>query len=405
LQDNPLHTARSILIVLIVLIVALGTGCTTPAQQTSGSAAGAQRSEDGPASSSPLASARPTPSDETDSSERQGFVYRQGRNLLLDGKPYTFTGLNIYNAASLPNHGCWYGMGTRASVERSLDQIGPRQEVIRTWFFQHQATVDGRRDWGSFDAVLDAARDRRYKVIPVLINQWGDCEGWPDPRAGYKNESWYQTGFRTEPTSPGLRETYEEWVREVVERYREEPTILAWQLVNEAQAQVAYGGACRSSAVASLTSFASHMGRLVKGIDPNHLLSLGTIGSGQCGTRGTEYLTAHAVPEIDLCEYHDYADPRAVPGDRWNGMQLRIAQCAHLDKPLFVGEVGLTASEADGTLEGRARLIRRKVQVQMGAGVVGMLAWVWRDRQHGGSSLDGYEIGPGDPALEALRAA
>ena len=352
-------------------------------------------------------SASPTPTPSVGASgpapERPGFVHREGRQLMLDGSPYVFTGLNIYNATSYERHGCSYGMGTRASVERSLDEIGPGQEVIRSWFFQFQATEDGRRDWSTFDTVIDVARERGYRVIPVLINQWGDCEGWRKFEDGYKDESWYREGFRTDPTSPGMRATYEEWVREVVTRYRDEPAILSWQLVNEAEALVNYKGSCSRTASQTLAAFAGRMGRLVKAIDPLHLLSLGTIGTGQCGAREAEYFRVHAVPEIDLCEYHDYDDAAAVPGDRWNGLRRRIAQCARLDKPLFVGEVGLFATDAGGTLEGRSRVIERKLKGQMGAGVVGMVAWLWRDGRHGGSSLDGYEVGPDDPVLEALR--
>lgn len=387
-------SCRALLRLLGLLVAtALAGACAVPTDQAepmpTPQGALTQPSASGEATPTPSPSARP------------GFVYRQGRELMLDGEPYFFTGINVYNATSLELHGCSYGMGTRESVASSLDGFGSGQEVIRSWFFQYQATVDGRRDWSTFDAVLDVARERGYKVVPVLVNQWGDCEGWPED-AGYKDESWYADGFRTEPTSPGMSATYEEWVREVVTRYRDEPAILAWQLVNEAEAATGVGGECSETAHATLTAFTRHMGRLVKEIDPDHLLSLGTIGTGQCGARGTEYSDLHSVPEIDLCEFHDYHDVRALPGDRWNGLLRRIAQCDHLDKPLFVGEVGLYATQVDGTLEGRARALDRKVHAQVSAGVVGILAWLWRDAEHGGSSLDGYDIGPGDPVLDVL---
>ena len=73
---------------------------------------------------------------------------------------------------------------------------------------------------------------------------------------------------------------------------------------------------------------------MVKSIDANHLVSLGTIGSGQCGADGPRYQAVHAIPTIDLCEYHDYGAPDVgVPGDEFNGLQLRIDQCDALNKP------------------------------------------------------------------------
>jgi mannan endo-1,4-beta-mannosidase len=331
------------------------------------------------------------------------YVTRAGPHLYLDGKPYTFTGINIYNATSQGN--CWYDMTAGTTLERSLQAIGPGGQVIRSWFFQNLATRDGARDWSAFDNLLRVAAAHGYKVIPVLANQWSDCEGWPgnDPRPGYRNESWYRTGYRTQPTAPGLSATYEQWLREVVSRYKDDRTILAWQLMNEAEDRVTYLGRCSATAGKTLADFAADMSSLVKSIDAHHLVSLGTVGSGQCGTSGQDYLTVHAAATIDLCEYHDYENPREeIPGDEFNGLHVRLDQCARLGKPLLVGELGLKPSDAGGSLQGRAALLESKVKAQFGAGVVAILAWDWRDGAHGGSDMNGYSIGPGDPALAVL---
>jgi hypothetical protein len=329
------------------------------------------------------------------------FVTSSGTELRLDGQPYRFTGLNVYNATSVGD--CWYTLGrSGAGLGPALYSMGPGNEVFRTWFFQPQATTDGERDWRAFDHVLGRARKRGFKVIPTLVNQWGQCEGWSAYTDGYKSESWYRSGYRTSPSSPGMPATYRDWVAEVVTRYRDNPEILAWQLVNEAEAKTAYDGSCSETASATLRSFAADMAGLVKSIDQNHLLSLGTIGTGQCGAAGDAYKDLHSVPGIDLCEYHDY-QPGAMPGDEWNGLAVRLRQCRELGKPLFVGEVGIETAGAGGLI-GRAGLLAAKLDAQFRAGVVGVLAWNWRDEEHGGSSLDGYAIGPGDPALAVLGA-
>jgi hypothetical protein len=141
------------------------------------------------------------------------------------------------------------------------------------------------------------------------------------------------------------------------------------------------------------------VGGLIKSIDANHLVSLGTIGSGQCGTAGDDYAYVHALPQIDLCEYHDYWDPAPIPGDQWNGLQMRIDQCNALNKPLFIGEVGVRPNDVGGTLQHRADVIRAKIAAQSAAGIDGFLAWAWSNL---GSTLDNFDIGPNDPALEAL---
>lgn len=344
------------------------------------------------------------PTDEV-SGAPSGFVRRQGTQLLLDGKPFFFTGMNIYNAASSAQRDsrrCWYDMGSKDILEASLKAIGPGTEAIRAWFFQNQATDDkGQRDWSSLDHTLAAARAHGMRVIPVLVNQWGNCEGVPGNDSGYKNNVWYETGYRTE-VAPGMLAPYRDWVREIVTRYRDDPTILAWQLVNEAEAGLAYGGDCPDTATETLVGFATDMAGMVKSLDRNHLVSLGTIGSGQCGARGPEYQTLHAVRGIDLCEYHDYDPTRPIPGDEWNGMTVRLQQCRALGKPMVTGEVGLMNKDADKTFAGRAALLDTKLRAQKQAGVAGVLVWAWRDGAHGGSTPNDYYVGPGDPMLAVL---
>jgi endo-1,4-beta-mannosidase len=334
------------------------------------------------------------------SSPPKGFVGRSGSELVLNGKPYRFTGLNVYNANSVSN--CWYTLGSGTALDASLSDIGPGKEAFRAWFFQSEATVNGARNWAAFDHTLSVARSHGEKVVATLGNQWADCEGWTDPASGYKNESWYQSGYKSLPGGPGMPSTYRRWVSEVVSRYKDDPTILAWQLMNEAEDAAYYGGPCSATATDSLKAFAADMATLVKSIDRNHLLSLGTIGAGQCGASGPAYKDVHSVGGLDLCEYHDYT-LESMPGDQWNGLATRLQQCRELGKPLFVGEVGIRTADAGG-LEGRASVLESKLSSQLAAGVSGVLAWAWRDSAHGGSSADGYDIGPLDPALSVLGA-
>ncbi len=318
------------------------------------------------------------------------FVTRQGAQLLLDGKPYRFTGLNIYNATNTA--GCWYGLGANLGLNESLTAIGPGQTVFRAWFFQAMATTGGQRDWSAFDRTLAVARAHDERVIATLANQWGDCE---ENRPDYKTESWYRSGYRTTP-EPGMRASYRNWVAEVVARYRDNPTILAWQLMNEAEDMTGANGRCTATASATLKAFTADMAGLVKGLDPNHLLSLGTWGVNACGIAGRDYLSVHSVAGIDLCEYHDYFSPSsAMPG----ALQVRLNQCRSLGKPLFVGETGIRLSEV-GSAENRAAAFQAKFAAQFQAGVAGELVWDWRDADQ--DAYSGYEVGPNDPVLAVI---
>jgi hypothetical protein len=88
-----------------------------------------------------------------------------------------------------------------------------------------------------------------------------------------------------------------------------------------------------------------------------------------------------------------------MPGDQWNGPQVRLDQCAELGKPLIVGETGIRPSDVGGTYEARADAFRAKLDAQFAAGVAGELVWAWSSL---GSTLGDYDVGPDDPVLDAL---
>lgn len=327
-----------------------------------------------------------------------GFVTAVGDGLWLDGHPYRFTGINIYHANN--TGGCWNPM-TDTTLGTSLDQIGSGR-VVRAWFFQSLATTaGGLRDWAAFDRTLAFAASRGIKVIPALGNQWAACDGAIGGPGIDKNEGWYINGYAN-ATQPGNTVTYRAWVAEIVARYKDDPTILAWQLMNEAEVKpvVGDGRPCSVAAATILHDFAADVSGLVKTIDPNHLVSLGTIGGGQCGTSFNEYASVHDIATIDLCEYHDYGPPtQTLPGDEFNGLAKRIAQCDALDKPLIIGESGIVPSASGGTFAARASAFRSKLTGQLDAGIDGVLVWAWNPA---GSTPNDYDIGPGDPVLKVL---
>ncbi|MDT4938081.1 MAG: mannan endo,4-beta-mannosidase, partial [Pseudonocardiales bacterium] len=324
----------------------------------------------------------------TPSGPPPGVVTRSGTSLLLDGQPYRPIGLNMYNANS--NGWCAAEMNGSA-VDDALTAIGSGKDAMRAWFFQQLATTNGVRDWTAFDRTLAAARTHGYKVIATLIDQWGNCGATNGQGYGYKEASWYQTGYTQ--ADPSAIVSYRDWVQEIVSRYKDDPTILAWQLVNEPEV-----GRCTDvsepQAASILSSFASDVSGLVKSIDHNHLVSLGTIGTGQCGTSYTDYKAVMSIPTLDLCEFHDYTPSQLIPGDSFNGLALRISQCNELGKPLLVGELGVNPADVGGTVA-RANLVDSKLCAQLTAGVAGALLWAWNEP-------DPYDITAGDPVLDVL---
>ena len=322
------------------------------------------------------------------------FVRRALTRLRVQGQNYRFDGINIYNANSR-NDSCWYSMGDNALLDQSLAAL-PGLEVFRSWFFQSLATTAGGRDWSAFDHTLQVAAAHHVKVVVTLGNQWGDCE-----TTGYKSLSWYQGGYAT--AQGGELASYRAWVQEVVGRYRNDPTVAMWQLMNEAEASDALYGACQEPAAASaLRAFTDDVGGLAHALDANHLVNLGSLGSGQCGMSSPDYEYVHASAGTDLCEFHDYGSPStAIPGDQWNGLQVRITQCnTDLGKPLFGGESGISLPDELATEADRASAFDAKLAAQFGANVVGELFWAWNTNCS--TACTSYDIGVGDPTTQLL---
>jgi hypothetical protein len=189
-----------------------------------------------------------------------------------------------------------------------------------------------------------------------------------------------------------------------------------WELVNESEASDCPSGLAgprcsghqrcpsESAAAVALRSFFDIVGSEVKRIDPNHLVESGVIGNGQCGTAGRDYHYVHASPGVDVASYHDYGAPdEAVPGDQWNGLQVRLDQSAAVGKPLVVGEVGIRASDRTSgcpSLARRTRQLHRKLDGQFGAGIKGLLTWNTVTEPYPGCTFD---INRDDPAFALIR--
>lgn len=318
------------------------------------------------------------------------------------GAPYRFVGMNIYQAAS---------GGTPASCGGELYpdvsvplSHSPDGITIRFWAFQRFFVSGGALDWTNFDQVLQIAASHHDKVIPVLANQYDYCDGV------IKTSDWYQGGY-AQTVIPGDLITYQDYVARFVSRYSTNPTIAMWQLVNEAEAVNPDGSCTESTAFSNLLGFATTMGAMVHGLDPNHLISLGALagysGSGAqwCGAANQDYGRLMASPGVDVCDFHDYGYPDLPMGlPVQPNLGTAISMCHADNKPIMVAETGILADSPD-KLAGRAAAFRNKLSAQFQAGVVGELFWTWdvKPRYVIPDNDADYGICPGDPALDVLR--
>lgn len=341
------------------------------------------------------------------------YLTTNGNSLQLYGQPYTFTGVNVYSAASLDgvNAGCG---GQVNDLDELFSSLRPNS-IVRFWGWQGSMVTNVKTkqpDWSGIDRVLAVATKYKHRVIISLGDQSGTCDD-----ELWKDRTWYTEGFmkvHNEKNSTPL--SYWEFVQLVVTRYKDSKTIAMWELMNEpeaAECMAGYSGSncygrqlCPDHADAgkSLRYFFDTVGGKIKEIDPNHLIESGVIGSGQCGADNTYYEYIHQSPSIDVASYHDYNEPDSpMPGDTWNGLHERISQMKKINKPLIIGEAGMLAQ--DGSKEcmsfnERSEKIKAKMEAQFKAGISGYIPWNWSG---GNAGVCNYDIPKDDPLMTVLH--
>jgi mannan endo-1,4-beta-mannosidase len=304
-------------------------------------------------------------------------------SLRLDGKPYRFVGSNAWYLAWL---GADAAFGDRARLGRELDalradgvsnlriaasaELSPLRNSVRPAFRDRGADYNETLLAGLDFALAEIGR-RGMKAVLYLTNFWEWSGGmmtylsWVnggryidmnDPAHPWPAFPDFTAGFYANAEAVAL---YHAYVSAVVGRtntvtglrYADDPAIMAWQLANEPRA-----GGGDDTIAANRTAFLAWIAdtaRLIKSLDPNHLVSTGSEGLKGSGERTDLVLAAHRSPDIDYLTAHVW------PGN-WGWLDLKdmaatdararaasadyigrhIAMARQLDKPLVIEEFG-----------------------------------------------------------------
>lgn len=314
------------------------------------------------------------------------FVSAAGSTLCVNGQLLRLIGYN-WN---------WTGAGcqtpTDAEIEQTFSRItqASKANVVRTAFYQSGS--DGGV-YSNFDRYIAAAKRHHLYILPILANQWTDCE----PSSAAKTAAWYHSGYRQ--AGDGYPLSYRDYVRHLAAHYANEPTIAFWQLINEPDIA---GAPCGATAAQTLRAFADDMVALIRSVDPHHLVDLGA--PGNCaGDTPDDYreIVASSVAVADV--WHDY---NQAPTPAPSMLRQRMQALQALQKPAFVGEAGICAdvdpAGACGGAISSASLTRRavyfdaKLAAGFDLGLSGYIIW------NTGSQSVQFDIGPTDPAEAVL---
>jgi mannan endo-1,4-beta-mannosidase len=289
------------------------------------------------------------------------FVRRTGQTLRLHDEPYRFVGVNNWGIA-WDADGCKIGeFATQdAALARMFDDlVAMKVSVARLWAFQSFAGSTGR-DYSSFDNVVHYARRANIRLVLVLENMWADgCT--PGER---RDDAWFATGYLAPYSNYAL--SYSDYVLGLVNHFKDEPTILAWELMHEAGAED----------FVALDGFVSQMSALIRKNDPNHLIASGVGGGDTAATNQagnpSNFYALHAHTTVDLIDHHDFNNPD-VAFTEDEQTTLNIAQL--LNKPLFFGALGIPVANSTVAFELRATQAKAKFDAAFENGFVGALMY------------------------------
>jgi mannan endo-1,4-beta-mannosidase len=198
------------------------------------------------------------------------------------------------------------------------------------------AVNDGPDGMGKVDFLVAEAAKRNLKLIIAFLDFWAYTGGAQQMRAWYGSQD--KSGFFFE--DPRTKRDYKTWVRHVVERvnpltgrtYRDEPIIMAWELMNEPNA----------ATEALQLAWIAEMSAYVRSVDPNHL-----VGSGSAGM-GENRMSDLRIATIDFGTWHGYPLYYKLSVRQFDDM---IGEFCRLGvaagKPVLLEEFGYARSNRD----------------------------------------------------------
>ena len=258
-----------------------------------------------------------------------GFVSVDGKRFFLNDKPYYFLGTNLWYGMNLGSKG---ESGDRQRLINELDFLsnigvknlrvmasseGPDSEKWRIVPSLQSAPGKYNTDLlDGLDFLLFEMGKRDMKAIMCLNNFWHWSGGmaqyvsWENnttipypPIEGEGDWQKYQEYASSFYSNKGATEYYYNHIRFIVLRentytgklYRDDPTIMSWQLGNEPR------GINNREDFLDWIEFSA---QLIKEIDPNHLVTVGSEGSTAHPSSGNNFAKDHESEYIDYTTIH-----------------------------------------------------------------------------------------------------
>ncbi|KAL3639138.1 Mannan endo-1,4-beta-mannosidase 7 [Castilleja foliolosa] len=297
------------------------------------------------------------------------FITTQREHFMLNGSPFYANGFNAYwlmYVASDPSQ--------RYKITSTFQEATDHGLIIaRTWAFgdtgffalQYSPGSYNQKMFQGLDFVIYEAGKYGIKLILSLVNNYvafGGKKQYVDWARNQGQKVISDDDFYTNSVVKGY---YRNHIKAVLTRqntitgiaYKDDPTIMAWELINEPKCPTDPSGSTIQAWIAEMASY-------LKSIDNKHLLEIGLEGFyGQSDAYkqqynpsfqvGTDFLKNNQIQEVDFATIHSYPDQWLTSQSdeeqlsflkEWLNNHIQDAQTI-LQKPLLITEFGKSTND------------------------------------------------------------
>lgn len=353
-----------------------------------------------------------------------------GQHFEVSGRPYYYIGTNLWYGAYLGNDQV---PGGRARLVRELDALqrlgvnnlrvlgASEASDFGNYFpftFQSSPGVYHEALAAGLDFLLAEMAKRKMHAVIYLNNFWNWSGGmgqyltWFDPAAAaaipldpdrrWEREMQLSTLFYQRPDAQAC---YRQYIANLLQRrntitgviYRDDPTIMAWQLANEPRPGM--DGPHGEANIGTYIRWMKETAAYIKSLDPHHLVSTGSEGQFGSIQNLDYYRQAHDSPDIDYLTVHIWAKNwgwfkaddathtySVAEQKALEHYDRHLAVAAAMHKPLVLEEFGIDRDNGS-TLPGTPTRYRDQyyakfferlyAAAQAGAPAAGANFWAW----------------------------
>ena len=309
--------------------------------------------------------------------ESSAFVQVKDGHFLRDGKPYYFVGTNFWYGAILGSEGQG---GDRNRLVRELDNLkslgidnlrilvgsdgerGVTTKVEPT--LQIAPGVYNDTILAGLDYLLMEMGKRKMVAVLYLNNSWEWSGGYgfylehagagKQPRPNEAGYPAFMQAMSKFATNQKAHELFYDYVRFILGRtnrytgvkYVDDPAIMSWQIGNEPRA-------FDKAVIPDFEKWLAEASALIRSLDSNHLISIGSEGSWGCENDWDCYERICADKNVDYCNIHLWPYnwswvrkdhlfddlPKAKENTK-DYIDRHVAICNKLQKPLVMEEFG-----------------------------------------------------------------